>query len=58
MNNTTSMEFIKNLHKIEILPGPDVCIFGNKNLKIQKLSSKNSIYVLDVRKVNANYFIQ
>lgn len=39
-NNTTTIEYIEDLHKKGILPGPDGCTCGNKYLKIQKLSSK------------------
>ena len=40
INNTTTIEYIEDLHKKGILPGPDGCTYGNKYLKIQKLSSK------------------
>ena len=40
INNTTTIEYIENLHKQGVLPGPDGCTCGNKYLKIQKLTSK------------------
>ena len=39
-NITSSIEYINNLINLGKLPGPNCCTCGNKNLKIQKLSSK------------------
>lgn len=35
-------EYLKKLNASGFLPGPEKCICGNKNLNIQKLSSKKS----------------
>ena len=40
INNSTTIEYIENLHKQGVLPGPDGCTCGNKYLKIKKLTSK------------------
>ena len=58
INNTTSIDYIKNLHNIDILHGPNKYICGNKYLKIQKLSSKKYNFCFRCRKVSADYIFQ
>ena len=40
MLNNTFIEYINNLHNLDILAWPDCCTCGNKNFKIQKLLRK------------------
>lgn len=50
-NNIPPIDYIRDLYDKGILPGVDICKCGNKHIKIQKINSKNIIFVFNAKKM-------